>query len=146
MSLILDQCTEYYDNRRICIAEENRKMYRLQNISGFKIQKVKVDNCFPQKIGEKRCDYLMAIDTEYLKRAIFIELKGGALNDALEQLYETIIYLKEEFRNYQVDARIVGSRDVPGFMNTPNYLKLSREIRPKGTIKRSTNKMFSESI
>ena len=146
MSLIIDQCTEYYDERRTCIAKENGKIYRLENVSGYQIRKVKVDKCFPQRLGEKRCDYLMVVNTQDLKRAIFIELKGGALNDAVKQIHSTIIYVKTEFLDFQVDARIVGTRNVPAFKNTPDYLKLSREIGSSDRIKISTNREYSENI
>jgi len=70
-----------------------------------------------QNIGEKRCDFLM--DIYDLKRVFLIELKGGDLNKAVIQIYSTILYLKPEFMNYRIDARIVGSKDAPGFKNTP---------------------------
>ncbi len=82
-----------------------------------------------------------------MHRVILIELKGGDLVHALKQLYSTIIYLKSEFINYQIDARIVGSRDVPGFINTPYYIKLEKQIYPtKGKIGRGTNNIYTESI
>lgn len=143
---VIEQCTEYNEVRKICIASEKGKEYRLENNSGYEVQKVKVDKCFPQEFGEKRCDYLMIIAAHEIKRAIFIELKGGALTDAVKQLCATIIYLKSELNGFQIDARIVGSRDVPGFINTPNYLKLAKVVLPKGSIERSTNKVYLERI
>ena len=87
----------------------------------------------------------MNINHEKLKRAIFIELKGGGLSDALKQLYATIIYLKEEFKGYRRDVRIVGSKDVPGFINLPDYRKLAKEVFPTGgTIERGTNNIYTE--
>src|SRR5437867_3181568 len=113
MSLIPEECVEYDEARPICIASENNKIFRLINKSGFKIRKVKVDRCLSQKAGERRCDYLMSLTERQNQRVIFIELKGGALNDAVEQILSTIIFLKKEFINRRIDARIVGSRDVP---------------------------------
>lgn len=112
MSLIPSRCIEFDEKRKICIAFEKGKTYKLNNDSRYKIKKVKVDKCVDQKKGEKRCDYLMEIET--IKKIIFIELKGGDLVHALRQLYSTINYFKTEFSNYQIDARIIGSRDVPG--------------------------------
>jgi hypothetical protein len=98
-----------------------------------------------QNEGEKRCDYLMSIEEK--KRVIFIELKGGGLSAAVKQLYDTIIYLKGEFKGYQIDARIVGRRDVPGISGTPDYRKLAREVNPtNGIIYRATNNIYSENI
>ena len=87
------------------------------------------------------------MEIKSIDRVIFIELKGGDLVHALKQIYTTILYLKAEFKNYQIDARIVGSRDVPGFISLPYYSKLEREIRKhKGQIIRSTNNIYIENI
>ncbi len=145
MNLISAKCIEFNENRKMYIAYENGKKYQLNNTSGITLRKVKVDKCLPQNIGEKRCDFLMDIDN--LKRVFFIELKGGDLNKAVNQIYSTIIYLKTEFKNYRMDARIVGSKDVPQFKNTPDYKKLAKEVLPtKGTIERGTNNIYTESI
>lgn len=147
MTLIPANCIEYDEVRPICIASEGSKTYTLKNLSGYKVRKVKIDGCFSQKAGEKRCDFLMSIDDNGIKNAIFIELKGGELNDAIKQLFSTIIFLKKEFEKYRIDARIVGTKDVPGFINTPSYRKLAKEIMiSKGTIKRATNKILVEKI
>lgn len=145
MNLILAKCIEFKEKRKICIAYENGKKYQLNNVSDITIRKVNVDKCLVQNIGEKRCDFLM--DTDDLKRVFFIELKGRDLNKAVIQIYSTIIYLKPEFMNYRIDARIVGSKDVPGFKNTPDYKKLAKEVLPtKGTIERGTNNIYTENI
>lgn len=145
MSLILDECIEFDEERKICIAFEKVKTYRLNNNSNYKIKKVKVDNCISRNIGEKRCDYLMEVNS--IKRVIFIELKGGDLAHALKQLYSAITFLRKQFANFQIEARIVGSRDVPGFIGLPDYLKLEKVIRAaKGKIERATNNIYSENI
>ena len=144
MSLIPEKCVECHDERRECVAYENGKKYTLVNSQGFKIKKVKVDKCLLQKKGDKRCDYLMSIEEK--KRVIFIELKGGRFSDAVKQLCATIVYLRSEFKGYQIDARIVGRGDVPGIISTPDYRRLEREIGPNGTIKRATNNIYSENI
>lgn len=147
MNLISVDCVEFNDKRKICVASENGKKYTLKNTSEFTIRKVKVDKCLMQAQGERRCDYLMSVDPKDLKRVIFIELKGSRLTDAVKQLYSTIGYLKGEFIDHQLDARIVGSRDVPQIRNTPDYVKLERTVRStNGTIIISTNKMYVENI
>ncbi len=145
MNLIPAKCVEHNDKRKICVAEENGKKYQLFNKSGITIKKVKVDKCLQQKANEKRCDFLM--EAKKLKRVFFIELKGGDLNKAVNQIYSSIVYLKNEFKNYKIDARIVGSKDVPDIKITANYKKLAKEILPKnGTIERGTNNIYTESI
>lgn len=147
MSLIPENCVLHFDNRNECVASENGKIYKLINASKLKIKKVKVDKCLPQDEGEKRCDYLMSIEENDIKRIFFIELKGERLIDAVKQIHSTVIYLKTEFKDFRFDARIVGSGDVPGFINNPHYLKLKKIIHPtKGKIERATNKFYSEII
>jgi hypothetical protein len=147
MSLILATCVEYDEKRKICVAEENGKKYTLNNHSEFKVRKVKIDKCLHQAHREKRCDYLMNIDPKELKRAIFIELKGGGLGDAVKQIYSTITHLKSEFKDHQIDARIVGSSNVPGIRNTPDCLRLERVVRStSGTLEIATNRVYSEDI
>jgi hypothetical protein len=145
MSLIPEACVEFNDGRKICVAIEKGKRYELRNNSDFKIRKVKIDKCIAQDEGEKRCDYLF--DLGDLKRVYFIELKGGKLNTAVKQICSTVLYLKAEFRNYRMEARIIGSKDVPKFKNNFHYRKLASEIVPGGgTIERGTNNIYIESI
>lgn len=144
MSLIPSKCIVFDEERKVCIVVENGKVYKLNNKSNYKVKKIKVDNCIPDH-GEKRCDYLMEIKS--INRVIFIELKGGDLGHALKQILATINYLKAEFENYRIDVRIVGSRDVPGFINLPSFIKLKGVIyKSKGKILRGTNKIYIENI
>lgn len=145
MSLILSQCIEYHENRKVCTASELGKTYTLNNVSKYKVKKVKVDKCIISKETSKKCDYLMHLTGNERDRAIFIELKGGALIDAVKQLHESISYFKGEFSNCEISARIVGTTDVPNFKNSPHYRKLTRVIeQTKGTIKRATNRIMVE--
>lgn len=145
MNLILESCVDFKDNRKECVASEKGKTFKLENKSGFVVRKVKVDKCIPQAVGEGRCDFLM--DIEENKKVFFIELKGGNLDKALEQICDSILYLKSEYKNYIFEARIVGSRDSPDFLSSDNYRKLAKLIIPtKGNIKRGTNKFYTESI
>jgi hypothetical protein len=87
------------------------------------------------------------MEIKSVNRVIFIELKGGDLARALKQILVTFNYLKTEFKNYRIDARIVGSRDVPGFIGLPDYVKLEREIyKTRGKILRATNNIYTENI
>ena len=89
----------------------------------------------------------MSIDNQNNNRVFFIELKGGKMLDAVEQIFDTILYLKKEFANYRLDARIVGSGGVPNIKLDPKYRKLAREIIPtSGKIAIATNKFYSERV
>jgi len=147
MSLIAPACIEFNEKRKICTAKEAGKSYTLENESGFIVRKVKADKCLPQKEREHRCDYLMSIDNQNNDRVFFIELKGTKLLDAVGQIFDTIIYLKKEFINYRLEARIVGRSDTPNIKLDPKYRKLAREILPtNGRIIIATNKFYSERI
>ncbi len=147
MSLILEKCIEFNEGRKICIAEENGKKFELINNSKFQVRKVKVDFCLSKLRHEKRCDYLLSLDKINNPVVFFIELKGGDLIKAVKQLNDSIIYLKAEFNHYIINARIIGSRDVPQIISNPDYRKLLRATKStSGTIKRSTNKILSEKI
>jgi len=147
MSLILEKCIEFNKVRKICIAEENGKKFELINKSQFQIRKVKVDFCLNQLRNEKRCDYLMSIDKINKPVVFFIELKGGDLIKAVKQINDSIIYLKPEFNNYVINARMIGSRDVPQIIGNPEYRKLLRVTKlTSGTVRRNTNKIMSETI
>ena len=146
MSLILDKCIEHHDDRSIITVKENGKTYQLNNVSKQKVKKVKIDGCIQQAEGEKRCDYLLTIN-EKINRAIFIELKGGGLVTAIKQIRETITLLKDEIVSFKIDARIIGSNNVPNLTTTSEYQKLFRLIKhTEGEIKIATNKFFSENI
>lgn len=145
MSLIPEACVEFSDKRKSCVAIEKGKRYELKNNSGVLVRKVKIDKCVGQDESEQRCDFIF--DIESSRRVYFIELKGGKLTKAIKQLYSTILYLKGEFNGYRMDARVVGSKDVPDFKNNFHYRKLVSEIRPGGgTIERGTNNIYIESI
>jgi hypothetical protein len=149
MSLISKDCIEYEDNRKVCTAAEGGKKYELINNSGRIIRKVKIDKCLPQKEQEKRCDYLMNVNDENKNAVYYIELKGGAILDGCIQIEQTMIYLKNEFKDFVIFARIVASRSVPDIRSDSVYLRLSKKIKiisTDGNIKYSTNKFFTETI
>jgi hypothetical protein len=147
MSLIPDRCIEFKGKRKVCVATENGKTYILNNLSGFVVRKVIVDGCLQQKEKERACDFLMSIDEQNNNVVYFIELKGGKLIDAIKQLHQTAVRLKDEFNNYTLNIRIVGSKDVPRIKLTPEYTKLVKLVdASNGKIKIATNKQFSENI
>lgn len=146
MSLIREDCIDFNEKRPVCVAAENGKTYRLENKAGYKVRKVKVDGCLEMEAA-RRCDYLMSIDGQNRDLVYFIELKGGKLHDALIQVMSAMEALKDEFRGYLKNARIVGSRDVPGLTLQPAYKKLDRMVRETGgNIIYRTNKEYNEII
>ena len=146
MTLIIDTCIHHNDNRRICVVSENGKTYTLNNNSQYIHRKIKIDDCVIQSKTANKCDYLIDIECTPL-RAIFIELKGSDITHALHQIISSIEYLKVEYKAHRIDARIVGSKDVPGFISTPSYKKLSGLVKPTGgDIKRGPNRTYTDRI
>ncbi len=145
MSLISENCIEFSDNRKECVASENGKTFRLENNSELVIRKVKVDKCIIQRFEEGRCDYLMNIDQK--KIVYFIELKGGDLRKALKQISDTVEYLNSEFIGFIFEARIVGSGNVPKLKTITHYKRLAKLVlTTNGKIIYRTNKFYTESI
>jgi hypothetical protein len=145
MSLIPNGCIEYNEVRKICVAEEKGKKYTLINDSGFTIQKIRVDGCISQQPGEKRCDYLFKLEKGEPDRAVFVELKGGDLIQAIRQVTDTINYLGPELSAYKKFVRIIGSRDVQRLRLNPAYSKLIR-LTPSDHFEYATNGNYSERL
>lgn len=146
MSLINNNCVEFHDTRPECKADHNGKKYVLNNKSGFKVRKVKIELCLKNVKEGDRCDYLFSIDKQNNNLVFFVELKGGDLVKAVNQIIHTIHLLRNEFMGYRIEARIVGTRNVPGLTSFPAYRKLAGLIKPNGKIKVRTNRFYSENI
>lgn len=56
----------------------------------------------------KCCDYLLTNDT--LKKAYFIELKGGNIDEAVPQLEEGLKLVQSELAGYEFCFRVVSSK------------------------------------
>jgi hypothetical protein len=147
MSLIDAACVEYNEVRKLYVAAENGKKYVLDNQSALRVRKVSVDKCVKMPDGCGRCDYLFSIDESVKRTVYFIELKGGRGEDALKQINDTFDFLKADFDGYIFEARVVGSRSIPGLTRNPHYKKLLRKIDPMGgNIKIATNKFYKDII
>ncbi len=147
MSMVIADCAEYNEVRKLCVAEENGKKYVLDNQGAYYIRKVKVDGCVTIPDGYGRCDYLFSADENSKRRAYFVELKGSRGEDALKQINDTITFFKEEFAGYCLEARIVSSKSVPNFRASAPYKQLLKVIDPTGgNIKIATNKFYKDII
>jgi len=131
MSLIKTDCIEFRDKRAKCVAQQKGRKFTLINNSGHLISKVKIDGCVIKEERTK-CDYLFKVEAASNARALFVELKGGGLNDAMKQILSTIDYLKDELHGWRLDARIVSSGNVPDLKSFPNYRELNRAVRKTG--------------
>jgi hypothetical protein len=152
MSLIAN-CIKHEDARQQVVVEEKGKKYHLENERGLNIAVVKVDKCVSQNEGEKRCDFLLQIKRKakdgnklVLEKSIFVELKGRKILDGVKQIYETILFLKQEVAINNLECKIVGSIGVPRIQSEPTYLKLLKLVDSKDRITIKTNNFLKEKI
>lgn len=70
----------------IITCTENGKTFRLLNPNRISIDYIKVDDCiYPKGINDWRCDYAL----NFKNVTIFVELKGGDIVHAIEQILTT---------------------------------------------------------
>ncbi len=128
------------DDRSIFVAKDKKEKreYRLLNPNKEKICKIKIDNGLIQDNSIKKCDFLFLLCDE---SAIFVELKGSNMLQAIRQINSTIIFLGDKLKNNSISARIVLSRfNVPRIENNPDFLKLRKLLKSKnGDLKYMTN-------
>ncbi len=149
MNNLLETCRKYSEVQKIAVAEEKGKKYTLNNKSGFVIDKYQIDGCIVQPAGTRRCDFLFVTkfpNDQQPKTAYFVELKGGDIKSALEQIRDTIRYLKSDLPNHVYKARIVGHGSVPQIKALPPYKELLQLLGHVKHFHYATNKNFSETI
>lgn len=92
------QCTEEHNDIKITITDKDAKNQRsqviLDNPKRIKLKIIQIEDCVIQK-GTKggRCDKLVIIPNN---RLVFIELKGKDVEKAINQLNDSINYLKQK--------------------------------------------------
>ncbi len=145
MNRLRESCREYSEVRKIAVVKEEGKKYSLFNNSGFIIDKYRIDGCIAQAEGKRRCDYLF-LTSQQPQTAYFIELKGGDTVGAVEQIRDTIEYLKPELKNFVFKARTVGVGNAQNLENTVPYRELLSLIKGKKNFNHAANKQYSETI
>lgn len=96
-------------NQKIIVSKDQRStvQHRATNPQGmFDVRHYKLDGDIIKY--QKCCDFLLVNDTR--KKAYFIELKGGNIDEAISQLEEGVKIFKDELVNYTVFYRIVCSK------------------------------------
>ncbi len=94
MKGIPPECRENTSNPKILV-KENRSEITFLNPDRIKVVKIKVDGCVIKKDSpDLRCDYMLLIpkkdNTKEVDIEIYIELKGCAVNHAVDQIKSTI--------------------------------------------------------
>lgn len=133
-------CTVCSQGKKIA-AQENKRKYILNNLSGKQVCNVEIDDCVIKSKEERKCDYLVIIcksdDDEVEESHIssgedlcFVELKGKDLLGAVDQLTQTIEHFKSKITG-KVFARVVLSR-VPSpkiIEVNPGVIKLRKLLK-----------------
>ena len=86
------------------------------NINHHTIRHFKVDKgIIPKNSPEKKCDYLLLNDTD--RRAYYIELKGSDIEEAIQQIENSIKLLHGGIKSFTIYPRIIyftGTHDTRG--------------------------------
>lgn len=93
-------------NQKIIVSEENKRKHIANNIDENRVFQFRIDgDIIPKSTSMKRCDYL--VKNEEKKDLYFIELKGTDVKKAIDQITDTIDYLKNEINGYSILPRII---------------------------------------
>lgn len=143
-----ETCIVCRDSRRNVVCEEKKKRYNLVNDEGYIVALYHVDG--GMIFGEpdvKKCDFLYFVYDTEKPTAIFVELKGKDINEAVRQIKKTVDRYGATLQR-RVCARIVCNA-VPRLYNDPSISNLRKEImrRYNGTLKifeKSKDEKYSE--
>lgn len=86
---------------KIIKLQENKPTCIFNNLNQISISVVKVDGGLITDNTQSKCDYLLHWQKETEQVVFFIELKGGDIEKAFEQLTNTIQLTKQKFGNFQ---------------------------------------------
>ena len=91
--------------RKIFFFHEERSSLWLHNVHEVETLRIKIDDCEIRGNESIRCDFMLVTpDAE-----IYIELKGGDVNHAVEQIRTTLRRMSREFRKTTRKAYIICS-------------------------------------
>lgn len=116
---------------------EMSKTFTLRSQNVFFCDVIAIDKCVFTGSSLRRCDYLFLaysklnkVDRFEESKAYFIELKGDNVRSACEQLYNAIDKTKNEIFNFQIEAKVIGTKGFqPDIRNNDYYRKVRKLIR-----------------
>ena len=130
-------CTKCTDNK-VINAEENKRVFSVQNKSRKLVCKIEIDGCVIKK-GIK-CDYLFVIPLD--EKAFFVELKGQDLLKAIKQLDSSITMLSSHLEKHEINARVVLTKANTPDLRSSELIKFKKRIKKLGgNLKYGTRKM-----
>jgi hypothetical protein len=95
--------------------EQNKRKYTLRNMSRLYVTKFKVEGCITEGVRQKGCEAILYAEKKVSKqyvgiKAFFVELKGGAVDDALKQIDNAFEKVKNLLPDVVLYGRIVPSK------------------------------------
>ncbi|MCL6234034.1 hypothetical protein M5F03_02430 [Acinetobacter sp. ANC 5579] len=96
-----------------CTEQENGRKLTIKNKDGSHICIIKLDGCaYPNGNSESKCDYIFTIESAdgKQKKILLVELKGGNVDDAYDQIEKTIGLCKKQINGFKKEAIIVAKK------------------------------------
>lgn len=126
-------CTEENNNAKITIIDQesknNKSKVVLENPERKKIQIIQIENCvIPEGTKGGRCDKLIVVIPD--DSLIFIELKGNDVKKAIEQLIDSINYIKQkcsDIKNKKISCIISCTRCPLSATDIQNHKKIFKD-------------------
>ena len=120
----------WIDNRKsIVLSDMPGTKYEGDNADQklFSLFRVDKDNILS---GQRKCDYLLVSHAEV--KALFVELKGRHLLEAIDQILASIDSLKTQLKDHELNGRIVLTRTNSPDLKHPKYVRLKKMIWDTG--------------
>lgn len=128
-------CLIYRDYRKKAVCAEKKKRYNLINDKNQMIALYHVDGgmIFDEE-NVRKCDFLYIVYDQDNPTAVFVELKGGDIVHAIQQLTSSIALYGTELRR-RICARVICS-SVPRLYNDPIVKNMKKDLmkKYKGTL------------
>ena len=114
MNGVPDKCLTEHQKTQFSVEEPNSATVIFHNPDGHRIEEVQVDDCVFDGGDGKRCDYFLNVTGA--NKSIFVELKGGNVEDAILQLEATTDYFGAVLKKKVI--WIIAHSDNPRFDTT----------------------------
>jgi hypothetical protein len=122
---------------RLAAAQENQRRFKLEVAKNRTVWRVRVDGCWLRSMEQKKVDYLFCLEESSGGwKLILVELKGKDFGHALQQISQTVEFIKAQpmFRQLackSIEAVVVlssGNR-VPDYQKERNLLRSRHNVK-----------------
>lgn len=93
-----NECRIESDSSNI-VCQERKRRYNLKNSSGYNIVKFHMDGgVIIDEPSMPKCDYMLYVKDDRCPMVRFVELKGKDIHHAVEQIYSTLKFFRQDFK------------------------------------------------